>query len=79
LYIDNKENLVVVIKAASGEVFGGWSEGPFYPKMTSDRNGIIFSLTNRKCYDLAQHNKKAISYDDYYIIFGNSEIRLRSQ
>jgi hypothetical protein len=28
---------------------------------------------------LVEQNKMAVSYDDYYIIFGNSEIRLKSQ
>ena len=37
---------------------------------------MILSLWKKKAYEL--RDKRAITYDDYYLIFGNSEIRLRS-
>jgi hypothetical protein len=37
---------------------------------------MILSLWKKKIYELK--DKKAITYDDYYLIFGNSELRLRS-
>jgi hypothetical protein len=36
------------------------------------------SLSNSKCYYLVERNKRSITYDDYFIIFGNSEIRIKS-
>jgi hypothetical protein len=37
------------------------------------------SLNNSKAYYLIDNKQKAITYDDYYIIFGNAEIRLKTQ
>lgn len=48
------------------------------PKMVSDRDGLIISLTNRKFFTLVAENKRAIIYDEYYLIFGNSELRIKS-
>jgi hypothetical protein len=36
------------------------------------------SLTNQKCYNLVERNKRSIAYDDFFVIFGNSEIRIKS-
>lgn len=33
---------------------------------------MIFSLTNQKVFYLHDADKKPISYDEYYLIFGNS-------
>ena len=33
----------------------------------------------RKFFELKVRNKKAITYDEFYIIFGNSELRIKSQ
>lgn len=49
-YIDNLNHLVLIIKTKNGVLLAGWSEGSFYPKMQSKKNGIIFSLTNSKYY-----------------------------
>lgn len=35
-------------------------------------------MTNKKCFFPLELNKRAITYDDYYVIFGNSEIRIKS-
>lgn len=39
--------------------------------------GLIISLTNSKVFRCCE-NKKSVGYDSYYIIFGNSEIRIKS-
>jgi len=39
---------------------------------------MILSLTNSRVFELIK-NMRSVSYDDYYIIFGNSEIRLKWQ
>jgi hypothetical protein len=49
-----------------------YSEGFFKPKQISKDAGIIISLTNKKHFTLIDPSKKAIVYDDYFIIFGNS-------
>lgn len=45
------------------------------PKNMSDGLGLIVSLTNRRCFELFP-GKKAVKYDNQYLIFGNSEIRV---
>lgn len=78
-YIDGKPQIVLLIKLQNGYVLGAWSEGPFLPGTMSQKDGLIFSLTNRKSFYLKKASTKAISYDDFFLIFGNSEIRLRTQ
>ena len=40
--------------------------------------GLLLSLWNRKVFEIFS-NKKPVVYDDYFLIFGNSELRLKSQ
>lgn len=47
--------------------------------MHSDRQGLIMSLNNRKVYAPLERNKRSIVYDEYFVIWGNSEIRIKSQ
>lgn len=56
----------------------GYSEGAFAPKMVSDKDALLLSLNNQKTFRLGENNRRAITYDEYYLIFGNSELRLRS-
>ena len=37
------------------------------------------SLNNRKVYAPLERNKRSIVYDEYFVIWGNSEIRIKSQ
>lgn len=55
-----------------------FSEGPFYPKMVSKYDGLIISITNRKVFSPVVKNEKAIVYDEYFVIFGNSELRIKT-
>lgn len=40
--------------------------------------GLLISIWNKNVYEVLD-KKKAVTYDDYFIIFGNSEMRLKSQ
>jgi len=71
-YIDNKYFLVLVVKLENGYYLAAFTEGPFYPKMESKYDGLIISLTNRKVFTPVIPNKRAIAYDDFFVIFGNS-------
>jgi hypothetical protein len=62
----------VIIKLLNGYITAAYSEGAFIPKKVSDADGAIFSVTNRKVFTLSEPNRKAISYDEYFLIFGNS-------
>lgn len=78
-YIDQREQLVVIVRLVNGFTFGAWTEGSFRSKEVSKRDGLIFSVTNRKVFELLKSNCKAITYDDYFVIFGSSELRLKTQ
>jgi len=38
---------------------------------------MIISMTNRKSY-YCSNRQKAVNYDQFYLIFGNSEIRVKA-
>jgi hypothetical protein len=85
-HIDDKPNLLVIIKLKNGRLVAGFSESAIYQGVQSHgTRGVIMCLTNQKAYFPKttddQGNPKAhqvVAYDDYYYILGNSEIRLRS-
>lgn len=66
-----------MLKLTNGNYLAAFSEGPFYPKMVSKYEGLIISLTNRKAFSTLVKNEKAIVYDEFFIIFGNSELRIK--
>ena len=78
-YFDSIEHVVIVVRLANGFVMGAWSQGSFVHKVPSKKDGLLFSLTNRKAFELLQANTRAITYDEYYIIFGNAELRIKNQ
>lgn len=41
-------------------------------------NALLLSLWNQKSYVL-QKDMKGITFDDFFIIFGNSELRIKTQ
>ena len=71
-YIDNIENIVLLVKTKNGYIFGGWTESAFIPKTSSTKSGLLFSVTNRACFELVTPNTKAIVHDPYFVIFGNN-------
>ena len=75
-YIDNKQNLLLIVRLANDVVIGGFSAQPLC-KGFMGKNGFLFSLTNNKKYIL-KGNSNCLIYDDYHLIFGNSQIRIRN-
>jgi len=41
------------------------------------KDGIIMAIQDEECYFVKQ-GMRAITYDDFYIIFGNSELRIKA-
>ena len=78
-YIDLKEHIVLVIKLINNYCIAGYYQGAFRPKVHADRQGLIMSLENRKVYLPVERNRRSIVYDDYFVIWGNSEIRVKTQ
>jgi hypothetical protein len=56
----------------NGNYIAAYSEGSFESQKISQRDGLIISLTNQEVFTLLEKNRRAITYDDYYLIFGNS-------
>jgi hypothetical protein len=76
-YIDYQPDLLIIVKTTDGAFLAGYSESAISPSNNADRSGLIVSLTNQLVFPLLEE-KKSVTYDDYYIIFGNSEIRVKS-
>ncbi len=55
LYIDNLENLVVIIKLANGHFVAGFTEDSLQSdKRHTQKTGLIMSLTNKEVFRLAE-------------------------
>lgn len=76
-YIDSCSNLVLIARTSSGNYVAAFTESPFFPKSEANDVGLLLSLTNYGSYRCLE-GKRAITYDEYYIIFGNSELRIKS-
>ena len=77
-YIDEHPHLVVVIKLTNGMILCGYSTEPFIKGQINYGSGFIASLTNECLYFMDDRkNNKLTTYDPFFIIFGNSEIRLK--
>jgi hypothetical protein len=79
LYIDNHADIVLIVKTATGQLIAGYSEDPVTSNAIVPRNnGLLLSLTNQHVFYLHE-GRRSVTYDDYYLIFGNSELRIKSQ
>lgn len=58
-------------------MIAGYSTEAFSPNGIKGGLGLILSLWGQMTFEVKQ-KQRAISYDDYYLIFGNSELRLKS-
>ncbi len=78
-YLKGKTNIVVIVRMVNGYYFACYSEAAFEQNSKVKKDGLIISITNRDVFSLVSNDKKAITYDDYYLIFGNSEVRIKNQ
>jgi hypothetical protein len=63
---------VLLVELENDYIVGAYSEGKLYPKMISNKDGILFSLSRKEYFEPIEKNKGVLKYDEYYIIFGNS-------
>lgn len=75
-YVDKHRHIILIIKTIYGKLIAGYSAEAFDPNGIKRGFGLIISLWARKTFEVK--DKRAIVYDDYYLIFGNSELRLKS-
>ena len=67
-----------MVKTAAGYYLAGFSESPISNKAPASKGGLIIALNNRKVFPLI-NGKKSVTYDSFFLIIGNSEIRLKNQ
>lgn len=75
-YIDNHMHIVLVAKTIYGRVIAAYSEECFTSKGTKKGDALLMALWNQKVYEIKK-TAKGVTYDDYFMIFGNSEIRIK--
>ena len=49
-----------------------------FHKNVKGEDSLIFSVTEEEIFNLNSTFKQAIVYDDYFLIFGNSELRIKT-
>ena len=57
-------------------IFAAFSESPISNTKAPNKGGVIMSLTNKLSFELTP-GKRSVTYDTYFLIFGNSEIRIK--
>lgn len=81
-YFDSKNNLVIMVKLTNGVIIGGFTVTPFLSERVPSTNkgkGFLFSLTTEKTFQMRSEPKQSITtYDHFFLILGNAEIRLRA-
>ena len=75
-YVDEVPDIMLVVKTESGLYLGGFSECPVSSTSIADKGGLIMSLTSKMVFPVVE-GKRSVNYDKFFLIFGNSEIRLR--
>lgn len=76
-YVDGKDNFIVLVKLINNVVLGGFSAQPL-EKGRSSYQGFLFNLTRQKTFQIRKTTKSSVlPYDDFYFIFGNSEMRIK--
>ena len=80
-YLDNKSNLLCVIRAVNGTYLAAYYSGVYKEKTIMNEPSLLISLKDKEVFKLNAPKEKFIPRgminDQFYIIFGNSEIRLR--
>lgn len=82
LFIDGKENLMMVVRLANNMTIGGFSSHPLV-KPSVDKmekaqrqghgRGFLFSCTLEKTFPMVtQPRSGVLTYDEFYFVFGNA-------
>lgn len=75
-YIDNHRHICLIVKLRNNRVVAGYSVAPIIEGVAALEGGLILSLTEKRAFK-AIPNKRSVTYDAFFLIFGNSELRLR--
>lgn len=74
-YIDGHNNVVLLVKLQNGRVIVGYSMGALSKDATTE-GGLIISIDELKAFPLVK-GKRSLTYDEFFFIYGNSEMRIK--
>lgn len=78
-YIDDRPNIMLLVKLENGYKIGSFCKTPIEKsKVEKHKDGFLFSLTLQEKYQPKTANQALVSYDDYFLIFGNAQIRIKT-
>jgi hypothetical protein len=76
-----------LVKIWNGQIIAGYSKPAFVPKANNEfQEGYMFALRNKKVFKTKreatnrfnQTKPRPITYDEFFLIWGNSDIRIKS-
>jgi hypothetical protein len=80
-YIDSRASLLCIVKTVKGAYLASYYSGAYAEKTVMNDPGLLVSLNNGEVFRLNPQGGKitprGMVHDKYYIIFGNSELRLK--
>ena len=76
-YIDGHPHLLAVACLANGRLTAAYSQDALSPDSKATGGGLLLSPTEKRAFRLSP-GKRSVTYDPYFVIFGNSEFRLKS-
>ena len=79
-YVDGHPHVILLVKTENNKVIGGYTKDSFLENRHSIDYGMVFSVTNMTYFERNVKNSsyKANTYDEFYLIFGNSELRIKT-
>ena len=79
-HVDDRENIVFIVKTVSGRVFGAFSSAAISKKsnLSTGKFGFFFKISDGefKQYPIKQGKAMTNKYDQNYLIIGASDIRI---
>jgi hypothetical protein len=82
-FIDHKKGLLCVVKT-SNTTIAGFYPGSLADGTTMNEGGLLVSVRNDRSFALMEKNDnskiiyRGMTYDAYYVVFGNAEMRIRT-
>ena len=76
-YIDNVPCILALGKLKNGQVVAGFSISPFVSGCVGT-DALIMGVSKKLVFYPKKNVPRTIAYDDFFIIFGNSDLRFKS-
>jgi hypothetical protein len=84
-YIDNKSNLLCLVKTAANAFIASFYSGEYIKGDPMVKPALLISLNNNLAFELYDSSTnqsgrhfRGMTYDDFFLIFGNAELRIRA-